>query len=182
MESLNLAGTTATASNVVDGDWSDDRSASDAVAVHGKPDTTAKQADVAPALGVGFMHIHIISAFKSKVKDAADGDHYILACVEDSKREFKSKAVFRSATPIFNVRWTIKMEHYRAAVNVFLVDAYTHRRIASARFSCYALMQRDADQSITSHKQAPVEKVALRYGFFLVLVGCCPLCLSSRFL
>jgi hypothetical protein len=165
MESLNLAGA-ATTSNVVDGDWSDDRDSNNATAVvPGKPEHTAKQVDVAPALGVGFMHIHIISAFKTKVKDAADGDHYILACVEDSKREFKSKAVFRSATPIFNVRWTIKMEHYRAAVNVFLMDAYTHRRIASARFSCYALMQRDADQSIPSHKQAPVEKVALRYDF-----------------
>jgi hypothetical protein len=161
MESLNLAGTAST-SNVVDGDWSDDRANSNAAVTAGKADQIAKQVDVAPALGVGFMHIHIISAFKSKVKDAADGDHYILACVEDSRREFKSKAVFRSATPIFNVRWTIKMEHYRAAVNVFLVDAYTHRRIASARFSCYALMQRDADQSIPSHKEAPVEKVALR--------------------
>jgi hypothetical protein len=161
MESLNLAGTAST-SNVVDGDWSDDRGNSNAAVTAGKADQIAKPVDVAPALGVGFMHIHIISAFKSKVKDAADGDHYILACVEDSKREFKSKAVFRSATPIFNVRWTIKMEHYRAAVNVFLVDAYTHRRIASARFSCYAMMQRDADQSIPSHKEAPVEKVALR--------------------
>jgi hypothetical protein len=163
MEALGL---TRNHKDAVDGDWHDnsDSSARSAAARSSADVTTsAKVADNAPpALGVGYMHIRIVSAFKSKVRDAADGDHYLLACVEDSKREFRSKSVYRSATPIFNVRWTIKMEHFRAAVNVFVMDAHTHRRLAVARFSCYALMQRDADRHIHSYKDAPLEKIPVR--------------------
>ena len=166
MEALNLSSSTKDA---IDGDWSDSievlpitTAGSTTTAASIKSDSSKDKTDIAPILGVGYMHIRIISAFKSKIKDVADGDHYILATVEDSKREFKSKSVFRSATPIFNVRWTIKMEHYRAAVNVYLMDAFTHRRLAVARFSCYALMQRDADKHIPSYKEAPVENIALR--------------------
>lgn len=171
MESLGL---TAGKKDAVDGDWHDNngginlasssiRGATDLVSGNGSGTTSTKGIDNAPPpLGVGYMHIRIVSAFKSKVRDAADGDHYLLACVEDSKREFRSRTVHRSATPIFNVRWTIKMEHYRAAVVVFLMDAHTHRRIASTRFSCYALMQRDADRQYANYKDAPLEKMPLR--------------------
>lgn len=169
MEALNLSGATK---ETVDGDWDDNT----AEKLHGSSiysmdssggskgdNATAKlPVDKAPALGVGYMHIHVISAFKTKVKDVADGDHYILACVEDSRREFKSKSVYHSATPIFNVRWTIKMENFHSAVSLYLVDAYSHRKIASTRFTCFALMQRDADRHIHSYKDAPKEKYALK--------------------
>ena len=164
IEALNL---TSASRDAIDGDWNDSHKL---LPVPTKPGevapastSTAKSAaDSAPALGVGYMHIHVVSAFKSKVKDVADGDHYILACVEDTKREFKSKSVFGSATPIFNVRWTIKMEHFRSAVNLYLMDAHSHRRLAIARLSCYALMQRDVDRHIKSWKEAPTEQIVLR--------------------
>ena len=163
IEALNL---TSASRDAIDGDWNDSHKL---LSVPTKPGevapastSTAKSADSAPVLGVGYMHIHVVSAFKSRVKDVADGDHYILACVEDTKREFKSKSVFGSATPIFNVRWTIKMEHFRSAVNLFLMDAHSHRRLATARLSCYALMQRDVDRQIKSWKEAPTEQIILR--------------------
>lgn len=162
MEALNLS---SSAKEAINGDWHDTTGSSSVpVSAPGKAESSSKQpaVDNAPALGVGYMHIHVVSAFKTKVRDVSDGDHYVLACVEDSKREFKSKSVFGSATPIFNVRWTIKMEHYRAAVILYLVDAHTHRRIASCRFSCFSLMQRDADCQSRHWKDSPVEKVPLR--------------------
>lgn len=162
IEALNL---TTSTRDAIDGDWNDSHKAIAAPLKPGEVVSSKPPADAvtsAPEFGVGYMHIHVVSAFKAKVKDVADGDHYILACVEDTKREFKSKSVFGSATPIFNVRWTIKMEHFRAAVNLFLMDAHTHRRIATARLSCYALMQRDVDRHIKSWKDAPTERVVLR--------------------
>lgn len=162
IEALNLTSSTRDA---IDGDWNDSHKAIAAPLKPGEVVSSKPPADAvtsAPEFGVGYMHIHVVSAFKAKVKDVADGDHYILACVEDTKREFKSKSVYGSATPIFNVRWTIKMEHFRAAVNLFLMDAHTHRRIATARLSCYALMQRDVDRNIKSWKDAPTERVVLR--------------------
>lgn len=161
IEGLNLS---AGAKGAINGDWHDTTgSANVPTNAPGKAEATkSSMVDNAPVVGVGYMHIHVVSAFKSKVHDVSDGDHYVLACVEDSKREFKSKAVFGSATPIFNVRWTIKMEHYRAAVILYLVDAQTHRRIASCRFSCFSLMQRDADSHSRHWKDSPIERAPLR--------------------
>lgn len=172
IEALHLSASTKDA---IDGDWHDTTGSSSAPFSGGGGASSSRKCkaeiasgklvttvDNAPALGVGYMHIHVVSAFKSKVRDVSDGDHYVLACVEDTKREFKSKCVFGSATPIFNVRWTIKMEHYRAAVILYLMDAHTHRRIASCRFSCFSLMQRNADSHARHWKDTPIEKIPLR--------------------
>jgi hypothetical protein len=109
------------------------------------------------------------------VTDAADGDHYILAKVEggqgtESKREFRTKHVYSSATPIFNVRWTIKMEHFRSAVVLHLMDARTHRSIASTRLSVFQLMQRDADR-FEGWADAGVEKWPLLADADSTVVG-----------
>ena len=158
-----LTGRPPKRSLVLDGDWSD-QSPSD-------PFTDAATTDAvggtgvmrgAPLLGVGHLHIRIVSAFKSRVEDAGEGNHYILANVEDTSREFRSKSVFNSASPIFNVKWTIKMEHYRAAVNLFLMDAVTHQKIACSRVSVYATMQRDADRKYIHWDDAPVEHLPMR--------------------
>lgn len=158
-----LAGRPPKRSLVLDGDWSD-QSPSD-------PPADAATADAvggtgvgrgAPLSGVGHLHIRIVSAYKSRVEDAGEGNHYILASVEDTSRVFRSKSVFNSASPIFNVKWTIKMEHYRAAVNLFLMDAVTHQKIACSRVSVYAIMQRDADRKYVHWDDAPVEHLPMR--------------------
>ena len=145
--------------HTLDGDWSDQSPAdppAHAAAAGGSG------VGMAPQYGVGHLHIRIVSAFKSRVEDAGEGNHYILASVEDTSREFRSKSVFHSASPIFNVKWTIKMEHYRAAVNLYLMDAVTHQKIACSRVSVYATMQRDADRKYNHWDDAPVEHLPLR--------------------
>jgi hypothetical protein len=158
-----LTGRPTKKGHALDGDWSD-QSPSD-------PPADAATADAvggtgvgrgAPLSGVGHLHIRIVSAYKSRVEDAGEGNHYILASVEDTSREFRSKSVFNSASPIFNVKWTIKMEHYRAAVNLFLMDAVTHQKIACSRVSVYATMQRDADRKYVHWDDAPVEHLPMR--------------------
>lgn len=100
--------------------------------------------------------------FKTIVEDAAEGDHYVLAILEGSNKEFKSKTIYGSASPIYNVKWTIKMEHYRAAINIYLMDAHTHRKIAFVRVTCYSLIQRDIDRKYKSWKDAVIENIPMR--------------------
>ena len=126
-------------------------------------------------VGVGLMHITLMSAFKFNVRDAAEGDHYIILSLADnvsepsnyqpasmqssnnspspannglSNREIKTNTVRSSATPIFNFSWTVKMTHFRSSLKLFLVDANTNRRIGYTKLSVVSVMQRKADASI----------------------------------
>ena len=126
--------------------------------------------------GVGLMHITLTSAFKFNVRDAAEGDHYVILSLADnvsepsnyqpasmqtanatsslssanglSNREIRTNTVHSSATPIFNVTWTVKMAHFRSSLKIFLVDANTNRRIGYTKLSVVSVMQRKADTSI----------------------------------
>jgi hypothetical protein len=82
--------------------------------------------------GVGKVHLRLISAFKSRVQDAADGDHYVVATVEGAAAgapQLRTQTVTSSATPVFNRRWTTTAPHYKAALRLYLMDANTDRKV-----------------------------------------------------
>ena len=73
--------------------------------------------------GVGRVHVRLIAAFKSRVHDAADGDHYVTASIEGlgvgssgvppPPILFRSQTVTSSATPVFNRQWTLPAPNYK---------------------------------------------------------------------
>ena len=99
--------------------------------------------------GVGRLRLRILSAFKTGVQDAAEGNHYLLVCLEGSKKmeDYRTETVMNSATPIFDAKLDIRTPHYRTLVHLYLVDADTHRRIGHTRLSPFMLLQREADRS-----------------------------------
>ena len=115
---------------------------------------------------VGYMHIHLISVFKSLVQDAADGDHYVMAVVtgdeEGQQQEFKTKSVFRSASPVFNAKWKVKMSHFRSTIVFYLMEANTHRRVGKTSISCFQIMQRDVDQQRSDWRNPRVERYSMK--------------------
>ena len=76
--------------------------------------------------GVGRVHVRLIAAFKSRVHDAADGDHYVTASIEGlgvgssdaspPQSFFRSQTVTSSATPVFNRQWTLPAPHYKVCI------------------------------------------------------------------
>ena len=114
--------------------------------------------------GVGLLFIHLISVFKNNVKDIADGNHYVLLSLEDNgiMKEYRTNTVFSSATPIFNIKWTVKMTNYRSAVKLFLVDATSHKKLSYAKISVYSLLQKMADENITNWKRLPIENYNMK--------------------
>ena len=81
--------------------------------------------------GVGRVHVRLIAAFKSRVHDAADGDHYVTVSIEGlgvgstdappPPSFFRSQTVTSSATPVFNRQWTLPAPHYKVRM-VQLLD------------------------------------------------------------
>jgi hypothetical protein len=97
---------------------------------------------------VGKIIVHLESVHKSAVSDAAEGDHFVTASYDDTPagEEEKSNTVLSSATPVFNVKWTMPASHYRSQFRLCLVDANTDRKVGVAKVTPYYLMQREADK------------------------------------
>lgn len=101
--------------------------------------------------GVGTMFINLVSAFKTNVKDAAEGDHYVVLEIADTGKEYRTNSIYSSATPVFNTKWVVPMKHYRSTLRLHLVDAVQHKKIGSYHFSPYTIMHRDADYAMQSN-------------------------------
>jgi hypothetical protein len=94
---------------------------------------------------VGKFSLQIINAFRYDVTDAAEGDHYITVEI-DKEIKFTSQIMYNSATPIFNLSLNFQVPHYRAVIDINLMDAATGSKIGFFRFTPYEYMQREADR------------------------------------
>ena len=75
--------------------------------------------------------------------------------------EEKSHTVLSSATPVFNVKWTMTATHYRSQLRLHLVDANNDRKVGVAKVTPYFLLQREADKYGKSDTLPDMEKLTM---------------------
>lgn len=96
---------------------------------------------------VGFVHVDLSSAFIYDVSDPGDGNYYVSATINDStQQELRSKPVYNSATPIFNLKWRFTAPYFRSILKINLVDALRNVTRGESSISIYSLVQREADE------------------------------------
>lgn len=96
----------------------------------------------------GNLVIFILTAYKYKVKDPGEGDHFVNVTVDGLSQKFSTAVVHQSATPIFNSKFTIPVPNFRAKIEVSLVDAISNVKIGSTSFTPYEVAHNAADEKI----------------------------------
>ena len=101
-------------------------------------------------VAVGRLSIHLIDAYRTDVKDAADGDYFATCAVTDLNGpayhngvllEEDTHTVCNSAAPVFNCIFEFEVPHFRCGVRLLLVDATTGKKIGTSVVSVYSLIQ-----------------------------------------
>jgi len=102
--------------------------------------------------GVGTIYVHLLSAQKSVVRDAAEGDYFAVVSMcsgipeIDQDQERETRVVLSTATPCFNESFEFMVPHFRSSLVVTLVDAQTEKKVGKTTVSIYSILQRDADK------------------------------------
>ena len=103
---------------------------------------------------VGKIRLRLISATKLGVSDAAEGDHYVTACIEEFEcggsanntidglisQTVKTNIVKSSATPVFDKEWTFYAPSYQSCVKISLISSADDTVVGVAKVSVFALV------------------------------------------
>jgi hypothetical protein len=101
-------------------------------------------------VSIGKLHIKLIDAYRTDVKDAADGDYFATCAVvdltgtvvhNDELLEEDTHTVFNSAAPAFNCNFEFDVPHFRCGVRFILIDGASGRKIGTSYISIYSLLQ-----------------------------------------
>lgn len=101
-------------------------------------------------VAIGKLTIELIDAYRTDVKDAADGDYFATCAVTDLTGplyhngvllEEDTHTVCNSAAPVFNCIFEFQVPHFRCGVRLLLIDATTGKKIGTSVVSVYSLIQ-----------------------------------------
>jgi hypothetical protein len=109
---------------------------------------------------VGHIYVDLTSAYKYDVADAGQGNHFIIATIDDStKQELRTKTIHNSATPIFNARWIFTVPHFRSVVKLsFMESLPSEKKIGESLVSVYSLIQAESDAYFSGSTRIALEK------------------------
>lgn len=124
---------------------------------HRKPRTRNKQksdtgidSTTDKEVSIGKLRIDLVDAYRTDVKDAADGDYFATCAVVDFSGtvvhngvllEEDTHTVFNSAAPAFNCKFEFDVPHFRCGVRFILIDGASGRKIGTSYVSIYSLIQ-----------------------------------------
>lgn len=111
---------------------------------------------------VGWLHLHVISAHNNEVTNEAGCEYFLECHLIDSSQKYYSHTIAHSSSPIFNVKYTFNVPHYKSFIEIRLMDAITRSKIGFARLNAYEIIQRNADYKISSFVTSPMRKVLIK--------------------
>lgn len=101
-------------------------------------------------VSVGKLTVHLIDAYRTDVKDAADGDYFATCAIVDSDGtvthnsvllEEDTHMIYSSAAPVFNCKFEFEVPHFRCAVRFWLIDGNSGRKVGTSFISVHAIIQ-----------------------------------------
>lgn len=129
--------------------------------VHDTDERQGNQNESVPSVGDLCIHINEVKMFTN---DLISDEQFRIAINVDGQREVLDAPLFRTTSKWYcKSPFTLRIPHYRAAVEVNIVESGKNRRIiGGAKLSAYEVMHRAADAQVNSKLYRPMDELTVR--------------------